>query len=264
MLIKNPTSAAHLKISRKSHVLEVGGGHNPHPRSNIVVDKFLESNYHRSDDIKVYKNQKFLQADGENLPFKDNEFDYVICSHVLEHVEDPAAFLQEQCRVAKRGYLEVPSYLGECLVPKASHKWLILEIDKKIVLVDKEKVGFKPTCDLGNVFLDFMPCHSLGYKILQRTYGNLLTVRYEWENEIEFIVNPTEEKYLKYFRKAWGEEECEVILPQRGLFSELCESSLAFIDIVKSVVKSKVLHKSKPKKTDIVESSVKVTPYTSL
>ena len=82
MKIKNPKSRYHIKIPYKSKVLEVGGGHNPHRRSNVVVDKFIDSNFHRKADIKVLKHQKFLQADGENLPFKDQEFDFVFCNHV--------------------------------------------------------------------------------------------------------------------------------------------------------------------------------------
>ena len=61
----NPKSRYHLKIKKGEKVLEVGGGHNPHPRSNVVVDKFIDSNYHRHADIKVLKNQQFLHADGE-------------------------------------------------------------------------------------------------------------------------------------------------------------------------------------------------------
>lgn len=82
-----------------------GGGNNPHPRANIVVDKFPINNYHRSGDLKILKTQKFVVADGENLPFKDKTFDYVISSHVLEHVNNPSIFLEEISRVGgKRIY----------------------------------------------------------------------------------------------------------------------------------------------------------------
>jgi len=109
MKINTPSSRFKLSIKKKDRVLEVGGGHNPHPRSNVVVDKFTDDNTHRAGDLKVLKNQQFLQADGENLPFKDNEFDYVICSHVLEHVPEPKQFMTEIFRVGSgRGYIEYP------------------------------------------------------------------------------------------------------------------------------------------------------------
>ena len=43
MKIRNPKSRNHLKISKKAKVLEVGVGHNPHKRSNVVVDKYIDS-----------------------------------------------------------------------------------------------------------------------------------------------------------------------------------------------------------------------------
>jgi ubiquinone/menaquinone biosynthesis C-methylase UbiE len=240
MKISNPKSRNHLKVPTKYSVLEVGGGHNPHKRSNVIVDKFIDSNYHRSGDVKVYSNQKFVQADGEKLPFKDNEFDYVICNQVLEHVDNPEQFLKEQARVAKKGYIEVPSLIGEYLHPKESHKWLILEMDSKLILMDKNKVGFKPSHDLGDVFLHYMPKHSLGYKIMQYTHGNIHTIRYEWKDSIDVIVNPTEEKYLKYFQEKWEINEIENFLPNRSLTYELWSSICAFSFILKSVIKSKL------------------------
>lgn len=241
MKLRNPKSRNHIKVPNHFNVLEIGGGHNPHQRSNTIVDKFVDSNYHRSGNIKVNKNQKFIQADGEDLPFKNNEYDYVICNQVLEHVENPTTFLNEQMRVAKKGYLEVPSLIGEYLHPKESHKWLILEIDSKLVLMDKTRVGFKPSHDFGEVFLHYMPKHSIGYKIMQYTHGSIQTIRYEWEDSIDFIVNPTDEKYLKYFRDSWNFDEMEKFIPKRTLVNELWSTVCAFTYILRRVIKSRLL-----------------------
>lgn len=46
-----------------------------------------------------------------DLPFADEEFDIVICSHVLEHIEDDRKAMRELCRVLKKGgtgFLQVP------------------------------------------------------------------------------------------------------------------------------------------------------------
>ena len=53
----NPKSRFKFNVGKSEKVLEVGGGHNPNPRSNVVVDKFKDSNYHIQSDIKVCKNQ---------------------------------------------------------------------------------------------------------------------------------------------------------------------------------------------------------------
>lgn len=240
MKIRNPRSRYHLNIKKSNHVLEVGGGHNPNPRSNVIVDKFIDSNFHRKDNIKVLKNQKFLQADGESLPFKDKEFDYVITAQVLEHVEDPTKFLAEQVRVAKKGYIEVPSLIGEYLFPKKAHKWVILEIDKKLVIVEKEKVWFNSELDFGELFLKYLPKNSIGYKVLERTYTDLMTVRYEWENSIDFIVNPEDPNLTKYFTNNWDNTTIEKLFPPVPLKNEFYNTLLALMDILKSIIKSKI------------------------
>jgi SAM-dependent methyltransferase len=57
------------------------------------------------------------------LPFADCFFDYVICSHVLEHVPDPAAVIGELTRVARAGYIEVPRAAPAQLQDFPTHLW---------------------------------------------------------------------------------------------------------------------------------------------
>jgi len=229
MKINNPLSREHLNIKKTDRVLEVGGGHNPHRRSNVVVDKFIDSNYHRKTDIRVYRHQEFMQADGENLPFENRTFDYVMSNQVLEHVPDPARFLEEQMRVAPKGYIETPSLIGEYLFPKESHKWLILELDNKLVLFDKEKYGFKTNLDPGFLFLTWLPKTSVAWKMLMQTHADLMTVRYQWKDEIEFEVNPDNPEYLKFFNAQWNEQMAKVFFPDKGKVK-------AFVDATKSLV----------------------------
>ena len=203
MKTRNPNSRFSLNIPRSFRVLEVGGGHNPHPRSNVVVDKYVNSNLHRSGDIKVLKNQTFLDADGENLPFKDKEFDYVICCHVLEHVENPIRFLSEQFRVARRGYIETPSLLGEYLAPRESHKWILNEFNDKLYIVEKKGIGFTYGFDMVILIQPYLPTHSIGFKIMERTHPDLLTVRIEWEHDFSYEVEPQHPSIRKYFSRKW-------------------------------------------------------------
>lgn len=54
------------------------------------------------------KKLSFRVADAHNLPFRDKEFDVVVCLETLEHVEDPRRVLSEIKRVLKKdGYLIV-------------------------------------------------------------------------------------------------------------------------------------------------------------
>lgn len=52
-----------------------------------------------------------VKADICDLPFKNNEFDFIICNHVLEHIPDDTKAMQELYRILKPGgiaILQVP------------------------------------------------------------------------------------------------------------------------------------------------------------
>lgn len=52
-----------------------------------------------------------VKADICDLPFSDNEFDFIICNHVLEHIPDDTRAMQELYRILKPGgiaILQVP------------------------------------------------------------------------------------------------------------------------------------------------------------
>lgn len=52
---------------------------------------------------------KYIQHDGKKLPFKDNTFDYIVSSHVLEHVpqSDAKMYFSEISRILKKGGIAV-------------------------------------------------------------------------------------------------------------------------------------------------------------
>ena len=52
---------------------------------------------------------EFFEGKAEKLPFSDNEFDTVVCTHVIEHILDYRAALAELRRItAKRLIVVVP------------------------------------------------------------------------------------------------------------------------------------------------------------
>jgi len=108
------------------HVLDIGSGHSPHIRANVLVDKFYFNDRHRAGrPIILPPGKDFVVADVCALPFKDKVFDFVICSHVAEHIQDIDGFCTELNRIARRGYLETPSRLAEILRHSQNHRWYV-------------------------------------------------------------------------------------------------------------------------------------------
>lgn len=100
-------------------VLEIGPGADPYERSDVLLEKKFSSEEDYAAQFghtqKLVTNKKIVFYEGDIFPFKDKEFDYVICSHVLEHVENVELFLKEIFRVAKKGYFEYPLMYYEYL-----------------------------------------------------------------------------------------------------------------------------------------------------
>lgn len=240
MKIRNPKSRFDLRIKRGDFVLDIGGGDNPHPKANVVVDKFLFDNTHRSHSLRLLKRQNLMVADGEKLPFKDKVFDYVVCSHVIEHVAEPFKFLKELSRVGKRGYIETPSLIGEYLIPKKSHRWAILEVEEKIVLMKKEDIGLVPSLEFGDLFQKHLAPNSIEFRVLMRTYPDLFTVRYEWAEQIDFIVNPQDPQLRSLFTASWNKEQIVAMVGEKSKFGQIASFLSAFLEMTFDLIKSKI------------------------
>ena len=68
-------------------ILDIGCGYTAHKNANVICDV--------QDLSHFYKEKKFIKLTGNILPFKDKEFDFIIASHVIEHVEDIDLFIKE-------------------------------------------------------------------------------------------------------------------------------------------------------------------------
>jgi uncharacterized protein YbaR (Trm112 family)/SAM-dependent methyltransferase len=112
-----------LPIKRRDLVLEIGGGNLPFWRTDVHVDLYISDDRERAAGLACRRN--LVCADVQALPFASKVFDWVVCSQVLEHVEDPLLAISELSRVARRGYVEVPSVAREVLMGWPFHRWII-------------------------------------------------------------------------------------------------------------------------------------------
>ncbi len=178
-----------MNIQTKDFVLEIGSGHNPSPRSNVLCDKFLADDTQRGGQILI--DRPIVEADGQYLPFADKSFDYVICRHVLEHVEDPILMIAELERVADRGYIETPSELGERLYGWPYHNWILNEVNERL-LIQKNQVPNQ----FGQLF-HLLAAKDPHFSKFHQAYHSLLLIQHEWQKKIEYELVDSEESILK-------------------------------------------------------------------
>ena len=80
-------------------MLDFGGGSSPYKSRFKNIIEYI------SIEVESDKNNisTKLSYDGHKLPFTDNEFDSILCTEVLEHVNDVEESLDELYRVLKPG-----------------------------------------------------------------------------------------------------------------------------------------------------------------
>jgi|TARA_B110000858_G_scaffold179914_1_gene217062 SAM-dependent methyltransferase len=163
------------------NILDIGCGYNANKFANVICDVQDLSNH--------YQNKKFTKLIEKKLPFKDKEFDFVVASHVMEHVEDVEFFIKELERVSKQGYIELPTMLEDNLVfeNKKDHLWHMDfdDVENKI-LISKKVQYFEPVLTVASI------------KRLNEIFRKSLVLELLWKNKIDYKINKsTEENFGK-------------------------------------------------------------------
>ena len=89
-------------LQQHENILEIGSGMG---RYTKLIPKIVGLEYSRQF-IGYCKDNvvgTFLRADGFNIPIKDNVFDCVFSSGVIEHFDNPIDIIKEHVRVCKQG-----------------------------------------------------------------------------------------------------------------------------------------------------------------
>ena len=126
-------------IKEGEKVLDLGSGHNPFPLATHLADFYEEETFHRAGNL-IKDGRHFTNCNIEKTPFKDKEFDFVYCSHVLEHVTNPAKACDELMRISQRGYIETPTRISDILFNikkgKEHHSWYINAIGDSLIFFE--------------------------------------------------------------------------------------------------------------------------------
>ena len=138
-----------IPVDHTALVLDVGSGDKPHWRADVLLDRFpgVEHGGQRSGASAARVDRPLFDADASDMPFADKVFDYAICSHVLEHVEQPDAVIAELTRVAKAGYVEVPEAASAKIVDFPSHLWWVTLDEGALVFTAKSSAYFDADID---------------------------------------------------------------------------------------------------------------------
>jgi ubiquinone/menaquinone biosynthesis C-methylase UbiE len=177
-----------VSIKNGDRVLEIGPGGNPHPRADVFLEKKFkdknEAKGQRGYASELVTNKKVVYYEGNKFPFNDKEFDYVICSHVLEHVEDVSNFINEITRVGKMGYIEFPTIYYDYIYNFPEHVAFLLWKNNKISWMLKSESGIGKF----QVIQDFF-YHTMvkKYTCLVNDLKDYFFQGFEWLDSVENI-----------------------------------------------------------------------------
>jgi len=153
-------------------VLDIGCGFTANKNATVIADIQDLSNF--------YSKKTFIKITDKKLPFKDNEFDFVIASHVIEHVEDFQFFIKELERVAKKGYIELPTRFGDNLIfeNKSDHIWWFVFNDQTSKLVASKR----------NQLVEPFMSVATG-KMIDSYFRESMVLELYWEEKINYVID---------------------------------------------------------------------------
>ena len=174
-------------LSQKKNwkILDIGCGYTANKYSTHVADT--------QDFSNLYKDKKFTRIKEKKLPFADKEFNFIIASHVLEHVEDIEYFIKELERVANSGYIEVPTRLEDNLVDvneKAHIWWINFDDINNSLFITKRKQIIEPFLSVSTI------------QNLRKFFRDSLITEIFWESKINYLISESSndlELYKKLF-----------------------------------------------------------------
>ena len=164
-------------VDPSQNIADLGSGNNPFRHARVCVDKFDSDDIQRGGRIlakPVQKEMKDVDLNSYPYPFKDKEMDFVLCSHVLEHLDNPVQACVEMSRIARAGYIEMPAFSSDIFMrPNDSiHQWLCLYDKSKETIFFLNRKFFKEGAG---------PCHL---PIWTRFFLSLKVTRILWKGRI--------------------------------------------------------------------------------
>jgi hypothetical protein len=186
-------------------VLDVGGWARPFPRADWVIDLHPHATRGLYEYDRATVEERFGPAtwvvrdicDREPWPFSERQFDFAICAQTLEDLRDPLWVCSELMRVARAGYIEVPSRLEEQSLGVDGARWPGWSHHRWLCDVDARGIVFvhKPHFLHARPGLHFSAAFHAGLTPQQRTECLWWTDRFEFSEQI-FVDGDALDAYL--------------------------------------------------------------------
>ena len=183
-------------INKDDKIIDIGSGQNPYPPAQVIVDKYADDNSQRiGRDCKVLSHQKLYTCDAAELPFEDNEFDFVFSSHTIEHITRLPEALDEMSRVGKKGFIAVPGNDFHIMTDKREygHKWVCKYEDGVLKIRKKEDWEY---CEKLQEIHEYLHVNNVSISegaipytaLWENVYRYIWEVRFVWKGEIKYEV----------------------------------------------------------------------------
>ncbi|SFB14745.1 Methyltransferase domain-containing protein [Flavobacterium swingsii] len=133
---------------------------------------------------KLFRNQKNLEytttdlfspladvkADICNLPFQDNQYDIILCNHVLEHIPDDTKAMQELFRVLK------PNGMAILQIPQDLSRATTFSDDTIVDQKERAKIfgQYDHVRIYGRDYFDKL--RSIGFTVIEEDYTNKISL----------------------------------------------------------------------------------------
>lgn len=185
-------------IGAGDRVLDIGSGHMPFPLATHLADiAVADDRYGRAGvAFRWIEGKPVYEVPLEDTGFADKEFDFVYCSHVLEHATDPERACAELIRIAKRGYIETPSRTKDFFLQMAgvsNHRWAV-EMDGDALAITEYTP--QDIAGIGSDVLLHMCCDPVterekAFKVLLVLNADRVNTMMMWEDGFDYSVRRT-------------------------------------------------------------------------